>query len=59
MKHLQWFMHHVRLLSHHLLFIFILILTVGLFTTDHIHIDRIQFTHEDGDSISNYLFFIR
>jgi len=75
MKHLQWFIHHLRLLlhhhlrlllhhhlgllSHHHLFIFILILTVGLFTTDHIHIDRIQFTQKDGDSICKYFPFAK
>jgi len=66
MKHLQWFIHHLRLLLHHLgllshhhLFIFILILTVGLFTTDHIHIDRIQFTQKDGDSICKYFPFAK
>lgn len=38
-----------RLLLFLLLFICIHILTVDLFTTNHIHIDLIQFTQKDGE----------
>ena len=46
------------LLLPHLLFIFIHILTVDLFTTDHIHIDLIQFIQKNGEWHKLFSIFI-